>query len=252
MTRTGSLRALVVAAALVAAALPRAARASKADAFEGKVQPVSGQLYQKAGRLEVTPTFDLSLNDAFFTKYFGGVKVGYHLSEFLSIHGQLAGGTAVRTGSAVVCPVNSGCGPASAVQLSQVPGKLKMLVGGEIAFSPVYGKLNVFGEKVAHFDFSILGGADWISYSKVLDATEANATGGAAPTATTLGGHLGLGARLFVSQAVAVRLEVKDYLYSVAIPNWVENGKPHHDLQNQIFTELGLSVFFPFTNRAER
>ena len=51
-----------------------AAAQSKSDAFAGKIPPVSGQLYRKAGRFEVTATGNLSLNDAFFTKYFGGAE----------------------------------------------------------------------------------------------------------------------------------------------------------------------------------
>ena len=46
--------ALLLAALLLAPAAARAA--NKADAFEGKIRPVSGQLYGKAGRFELTPT----------------------------------------------------------------------------------------------------------------------------------------------------------------------------------------------------
>ena len=82
---------------------------SKADAFAGKIPPVSGQLYRKAGRFELTAMGNLSLNDAFFTKYFGGAKVGYHFTEHLSaaVHG--AGGLAVKSNSAVVCSATRGC-----------------------------------------------------------------------------------------------------------------------------------------------
>ncbi len=244
-----SLRAFALLAALAAAASPRAARASKTDAFEGKIQPVSGQLFQKAGRLELTPGGLLSLNDAFFTKYFGGVKLGYHVSEFLSIHGQFATGSASKTGSAVVCPANQPCHSPSAAQLYQVPGHIDAIAGGEVQVSPIYGKLNVFSEQVAHFDVSLLGGADWIQYDKILDlnqATDTVAKGQSPPRLTTVGFHVGLGARIFFSQALALRAEVKDYVYQVSVPS-----VQRKDVQNQLFTEIGLSVFFPFHNRAQ-
>ena len=66
--RTQAPGALALAVLVASALFPRAAAASKADAFEGKIQPVSGQLYRKAGRLELTAGGDLSLNDAFFQK----------------------------------------------------------------------------------------------------------------------------------------------------------------------------------------
>jgi len=240
-----ALRALAAVAALAGAALPAAARASKADAFEGKVQPVSGQLYQKAGRVEVTLDGLLSLNDAFFTKYFAGVQVGYHFSEFLSLHGQLAGGASAKTGSTEVCPANAGCHPASAADLREVPGHVNLIAGAELQFSPVYGKLNVFSEGVAHFDLSLLGGPDWIRYDQVLSASDASA--GKTPSAvSSLGFHLGLGARIFFSEALALRIEVRDYVYRADVPSMQKR-----ETQNQLFTEIGLSVFFPFRNRTQ-
>jgi outer membrane beta-barrel protein len=238
-------------ALLLAALLPGAARASnRADAFEGRIKPISGQLYSRAGRLEVTPTFDLSLNDAFLTKYFAGVKVGYHLTEFLSVGGTFAMGTTAATGSAVVCPANQGCHPASKAQLWQVPGAIKRVAGAEVAWSPVYGKLNLAAEQVLHFDLSLMAGADLISHDEVLarDAAETlAASGGSPPARNTIGGHAGLGVRIYLNRFMALRLDVKDYVYAVKVPNWIEGAgnQPRNDVQNQLFLELGVSFFFP-------
>lgn len=245
--------AAAVLAVLVALAAPRLAAAqSKSDAFAGKIPPVSGQLFQKAGRFELTASGNLSLNDAFFTKTFGGVKLGYHLTEAFAISAQVAGGSTSRTGSAVVCPSNGGCQAATKAQLYQVPGDLKLVTGLEVAWSPVYGKLNIFSERVGHFDLSLLLGGDWISHQKVVDATQAAALAAAGQTpgtTSTIGGHVGLGFRIFFAEWLAARIEFKDYIYKVAVPNWQEGGKARDDIQNQLFTELGLSVFFPFQNR---
>jgi outer membrane beta-barrel protein len=240
--------ALALAGAL---AVPRSAAAGKADAFAGKVQPVSGQLYAKRGRLELAPTFNLSLNDAFFAKMMGGVKLGYHVFEWLSVSGQYAVtlGDPSTTGSAVICPPNEGCREADPASLYQVPGAIESIAGGEVAFTPIYGKLNLFAEAVAHVDMSILAGVDYVTYRRVLSAQEAE--DGVVPgNESTIGGHLGLGMRVFFTQAFAVRLEVKDYLYAVDVPNVVTDGGSSKDLQNQIVAELGISVFFPFRNRA--
>lgn len=248
-------RALLAAAALAAAALPAEALAAKADAFAGRIQPVSGQLYQKRLRFEVTPTGNLSLNDAFFAKYFGGVKAGFHLSEHWSVHASYATGTASSTGSAVTCPSGEGCGDVGDAELYQVPGRLRSIAGAEIAWSPVYGKLSLLAEKVAHFDLSLIAGADLVSHDRILGtgaAEELAASGGRPPRESTLGGHLGLGVRIFFKPWMAARLEVKDYVYRVEVPNWIEDGSPRKDWQNQIFAELGLSFFLPFQNRSAR
>jgi outer membrane beta-barrel protein len=228
---------------------------NKADAFEGKIKPISGQLYQKAGRLEVSPTFDLSFNDAFFRKYLGGVKVGWHFTEFLSVGGTFAMGTTEPTGSTVVCPVNQGCHPASQTQLWQVPGAIRMMAGAEVAWAPVYGKLNLGAEQVLHFDLALMAGADYISHDEVLsrdDAEALAAAGGKPSTTSTIGGHVGIGVRIYLNRFMALRFDVKDYVYAVEVPNWIEGSgnQPRTDVQNQLFLELGLSFFFPTSPRA--
>ncbi|HEY6005884.1 MAG TPA: outer membrane beta-barrel domain-containing protein [Anaeromyxobacter sp.] len=235
--------AALVALFLALAASPRPALAqTKADAFAGKIPPVSGQLYQKAGRIEVTPSFGMSLNDAFFTKYFGGVDVGYHLSESWSASVSLAGGAAVRSGSAVRCTATAGCVNASESELRQVPGRVRAIAAVGLAWAPVYGKLNVLSEQVAHFDLAVLGGIDGIQRDEVLARDQAGAKPGAV---RSYGFHAGLGAHLFFGEAVAARLVVKDIVYPVNVPN---NGSGN-DWQNQLFTEIGLSIFFPTHNR---
>ena len=244
-------RALVPFALAAALAAPSARAQTKADAFAGKIPPVSGQLYQKAGRLELTLSGNLSLNDAFYTKLFGGLKLGYHLSDAWALTLQAAGGTTSTTGSAVVCSATTGCRDANETELQQVPGKIRAMGGLEVGWAPVYGKLNVLSEKVAHFDLSILGGVDAIVHDEVLSTTDAEilaATGGSPRSETSPGAHVGVGTRLFLGDAWALRLEVKDYVYWVEVPN---NGAGK-DWQNQIFTELGVSFFYPTRNRSTR
>ncbi len=238
-------RHLLLLGALAAAAPPAAA--SEADVFEDKIQPVSGVLYPKAGRIEVTPTFNLSLIDPFYSKTLFGAKVGYHLSEYWSIHATFSTGPSSATGSASVCPANRGCGPATPEQLYQVPGRIRMMAGGEVAFSPVYGKLNLIGEQVAHFDLSVGAGADWLSYQQALLSDSARAvalTGGTPPNQSGVAVHLGLGLRIYLYRFVALRLELKDYVYSAEIGNL--GGR---QFQNQVFADMGLSFFFPTSPR---
>jgi outer membrane beta-barrel protein len=238
--------AALAALVLAIAAAPAAARAqTKADAFAGKIPPVSGQLYQKAGRLEVTPSLDLSLNDAFFTKYFGGLEVGYHVSEAWSVAVLTSGGFATRSGSAVRCDQTTGCSQATDQELRQVPGRIRALSALQLAWAPVYGKLNVLAQGVAHFDLSVLGGVDAIARDEILSAADA---GSSPKTTWTPGAHVGLGARLFFTEAISARLVVKDVIYPVKVPN---NG-PGTDWQNQLFTEIGISIFFPTHNRPQR
>lgn len=247
--RGAALLAALLGALLLAWPAPARAQ-SKSDAFAGKIPPVSAPLYRKAGRFETTLSGNLSVNDAFYSKYFLGAKLGYHFTESISAGALVMTGLNTKAGSAQVCPSNGGCHSASRTQMFQVPGNIKMIAGLEGAWAPVYGKLNIFSERVAHFDLSLIAGADWIQYQKVVSQIDAeNLNGGHPPLTSTIGGHVGLGVRVFFSEWIAARLEFRDYLYRVSVPNWQDSGGAKRDLQNQLFTELGVSFFFPTQNR---
>lgn len=247
--RRHAATAALLALALAATGAPvRALAQSKSDVFAGKIPPVAGQLFSKAGRVELTLSGNFSLDDAFYQKYFAGLKAGYHFNEFFSLSAQAAAGFTRTTSSTVLCPSNSGCHEASAYQLFQVPGNLKAVYGLEGSWSPIYGKLNAFSEKVGHFDMSLLAGVDLVAYKEVISSEQAaqmEQSGAAPPITRTWGGHLGLGARFFFSPWLALRAEVKDYLFRIEIPNSGTDKK----LQNQLFTEIGLSFFLPTSNR---
>ena len=239
--------------ALALAALPALAAAqSKSDAFAGKIPPVSGQLFRTAGRLELTLSGAMSLNDAFFTKYFGTAKVTYHFSEFWSAGVYGSGGATSLSGSSTLCSSNAGCSNATDPQTWQVPGKILYIVGAEAGWTPVYAKLNFLSEHVGHFDLTILAGPDLIFHDKIVSAADAAvlaANGGSPGSESTFGGHAGIAARFFFSPWMALRLEFKDYVYGVTVPNDASSGK---NWQNQLFTELGLSFFFPTRNLPAR
>lgn len=236
MTRAAPL------ALLCALLAPALARGSEADAFENRVRPISGQLYRKAGRLELTPGAELSVNDAFFQKYLFGGKLTYHLSEWLSIGASGAVGPSSVTGSTLVCPPNDACRPATDAQLAAVPGEIRMKAGGEIGFSPVYAKLNFLAEKAVHFDLSLLAGVDWISYREVLPPPSSPAAAVNPGKVSTVGGHLGIGTRVFLAEWGALRIEFKDYLYRADVAGTTR-------WQQQLFLEAGFSIFLPFRNR---
>ncbi len=244
--RRTTLAAALAALALAGAPAAAAAQSSQADAFAGKIPPVSGQLYRKAGRVELTASGNLSLLDAFYSKYFFGAKATYHFTEHLAAGLQATGGTAVVTNSATVCSPSKGCLDATTTMLRQVPGRIRWIVGAEGAWAPVYGKLNVLSEQVGHFDLSILAGPDLIAYDEVL-AKDVAATQTPA-VLTAIGGHIGFGVRFFITESIAARIEIKDYLYSVKVPS----GGIGNDLQSQLFAELGVSMFLPGRNRPTR
>lgn len=249
---THRLPALLIALALAALPSPRAlaADAPKADAkaeaeneskaaretLADKIPPVSGNVFFKKGRFEVAPAVGISLGDAFFQKYAFGLLINYHVLESVSIG--LHGSYLLNTpgGAVTVCGAE-GCRNPQMSDLTAVPGKVSLLLGLDLAWSPFYGKVNVMAEKVLHFDTSIFIGADVIQYAGYDKATLAN------KDTFTGGGHIGIGERIVFNEFLALRIELRDYMYGGVVNIDDAAGKSQTDFQNQLMLEIGLSFF---------
>jgi outer membrane beta-barrel protein len=232
------LAALVLPASALAAQPASQPAAGEAEADPAKLKPVdlhekmppvSGRLFLKNGRLELSPTVSASLADAFFQKYGLGLKLNYHFAESISVGLFASYAFNMPSGVVSVCRSDGSCVEPGMEDLQQLPGKLGMLAGIDLAWAPIYGKFNVFSEQVLHFDVALIAGANAIQY----EAPDGNAT-------FAVGGHFGLGQRYFITPSMTLRIELRDYIYSgktVQVGNW--NSK----LENQIMFELGLSYF---------
>lgn len=202
--------------------------ASKSGRLQDKIPPVSGNLFKKGGRFEISPTSGLSLADAFFQKYTFGLKLSYHVSESLSFGA--FGSYAIDTvGGAVSVCRDDVCSSPKMEELTSVPGKLGLIAGAEVAWAPLYGKVNLFAEKVLHFDTGIVAGASLVQYAAPNDVMT-----------TTIGGHVGIGQRYFLTSFMTLRLELRDYIYSAQI---AQLGNQTQKIENQLMLEIGLSLF---------
>jgi len=202
--------------------------------LESWIPPVSGQSFTTGGRVELAPGLGFSLNDPFIEKVLIDFGVGYHFSDAAYLGLQLQYAYNNASGLIDSCKSTSGgvtCTSPTTGQLLQLPGKISLTALAEGGWSPIYGKVNIFGEKVLHFDFSLLlglgavfpgGPADHLGFvpvgSKVAPAV--------AP---------GIGTHIFLSDLCALTIDFKSLLY------WLNPG----GFQNQLMLDFGLSFFIP-------
>lgn len=197
--------------------------------LEDKMPPVSGRLFLKDGRFEVSPTVSVSLADPFFQKLSGGLKLNYHIVESISV-GLFANYSLNMPSSSVsVCKTDGSCKGPELKELTDVPGKLGLMAGFDVAWAPIYGKFSVLAEKVLHFDLAFIGGLSTIQYQ---------APGGTNTFA--IAWHFGVGQRYYITPSLMLRVELRDYIYNAQT---VKLGTSSSKLQNQIMFELGLSYF---------
>ncbi len=155
-------------------------------------------------------------------QFYVGVKGGYAFSTFAGNVGACSNG-----GTACTAP--------SAGEQQALPGGMTAIGFAEGGWTPFYGKLNLFGEKVFHFDFSLLLGV-----GGVLAQLPASAPGAVPQTsaqdAFSFALAPGLAEHFFLTEHIAIAAELRDYVY------FVSSGPPKQQgAQNQLMFNLGLS-----------
>lgn len=244
------MRALQLTLAALVALAPAAALAQEeegadigavereAGPLRERIKPVSGHLFLKAGRFEISPAASVSVRDSFFTKLGFGGSLTYHVTETLALSARGAYALPMVAGSAQICTVNPdntrSCRSPTYAELDGVaPGQIKLLGGLEGQWAPLYGKLAMLAEQFLHFDiYGILG------FAAVVYRGPPESAGGVARTLFAPGANAGAGMHIFLTRWLTVRGELRDLIYSEAITTG-------SSFRNQLMVELGISVFFP-------
>lgn len=215
-----------------------------AGPLRDRIPPVSGYRFLQAGRFEVTPTFGVSVRDAFFTKLLFGGGFTYHFTNNWGLGGRLAYTHSLISGAAQICSIPQpdigiagGCRPPTFQELTTSGGAPRNVAYGLTAFvasvdlqwAPIYGKLSLSAEAFLGFNMYFLVGPAAVVYSPRGDFT--------------VGGNVGFGFRFFINKFMTLRAELRDTIYyEIGFPSPARDS-----LRNQLTTEFGLSFFFPTT-----
>lgn len=193
------------ASAVTVAQLPPVAGASQYNA-PGSLPPVTAQLFHLGGLLEVQPMFSFSLGDPFWRTVGLGVRVEHHFDERWSIAAHTLGGLTLLAAPVELCG-DSICSAPNSDRLKSTPGKLQLLLGAELGWAPVYGKLSLLGERTMHFDAYIAAGPELVRELIAPDAASAESGRWAA------GGRISIGERLFFTDRFMVRVAASELVY---------------------------------------
>lgn len=204
-----------------------------------RIPAVSRPVFVKAGRFEAAPLVGFSLNDAFYQRITGGARFSYHILESLS----------VDVGGAFT-PLHV---PLPTVRfLNQVGAELPNTpifwgyVDGGVTFAPIYGKFSLMGEYVVHFDF--FGSA---GIGAVIDSHRRFLWGMDVPSPFIPSVHpavqVGVGGRVFLFKWLAVRVDVKDYIYLVNRADFGAGiAQAFWPPGNMAMVNIALAFYFPF------
>jgi len=220
---------------------------------------VQNRFFVKSKRFEIAPVVGLVPNNPMVKRYTFGVLLAYHFSETLAVGGQLIyspdlGSSDLKdlTNTLVQIAHNG----SSDVEFQQPLDKLRLGATFSINWIPVYGKINLVGEKVLNFDLYGSAGLGMLSIAKyyaVYNEQIALTDPGAPPVSlqppenvVRVPLNLGVGTDFFFTQTLALKLEARSYIYVDGAPQYDPNA-PTSDKQVYpvIIASAGLSMYFP-------
>ena len=264
----------VIAATILGALLLTGGTASaqRTNPLEG--QPaVRHRLLLVKQRFEISPAFESSVNADFKHTLSGGLKLEYHLSDMLSIGVVGFYGAGLDTGLNKKIRDDlpdedvDGDPTPTQEQWDQHLNTIPIHGAGYITITPWYGKLAAFGKFFVNFDFYFSGGVAYAQLKNTCcdfmtdDTPGGDLENGILPDndpnddpaindGSRIGGYLGGGIHVFLSNFVALDLTVRDYLFSDN-PSGLDFDadlavtEDDNRFLNHLFMGVGLSFFLP-------
>lgn len=208
--------------------------------------PVRRLLLLRAGRFEIQPAFMFSLAQPFSDNLMAGLQLNYYFTNSLGVGASFGFGLAGldTDETAAVASANY---PES-VKRSLTVNDLFINFDLGVVWVPIFGKVSIFNW-IVNYDIHLFAGVgglileprcadpDNAGCQAILD-NQADGLGG-----FKIGGSLGIGARLYFNNFMALNVEVHDYLLSYS--EYGRDGKETTEFQQFIVPMVGLSFFLP-------
>jgi outer membrane beta-barrel protein len=199
---------------------PPAEEKKEVEVREDRIKSIQRRAFLKRNRWELAPNFCVSVNDAFYQKMGIGATGSYHLADGLGLEVQ------------GIYIVNFQTDMVNFFQRANeaLPrvSQMRYYFMGSLLWSPLYGKLSFFTDDIVAFDAYLIGGFGMV-YTE---------------TGAKLASNLGLGLRYFITSWLAIKLEVRDLIYTETL-HLDQVHTDYSDIQNQLMVGLGVSFFLP-------
>ncbi|HET9554136.1 MAG TPA: outer membrane beta-barrel domain-containing protein [Anaeromyxobacteraceae bacterium] len=194
-------------------------------ALGDRVKAVQRKGFMKRGRFELAPLLALSVNDAFYQKLGGGLRLAYSLQDSFALAARYSYFTPLRTDNVRVGKLAFN----SQLLTSQLYSEA-MLDG---VWSPVYGKASFLADAIVHFDLYLAAG-----FGAVWTATSASPRNEGPHPAAEVGG----GVRFYPYEWMAFEVGLMATFY----PDQPVLSVPA-TIQSVFVANVGVSFFLPTT-----
>ncbi|MGB0647574.1 MAG: outer membrane beta-barrel domain-containing protein [Bradymonadia bacterium] len=190
-------------------------------------------LYRK-GRISVAPALSMTLNDAYRRNVLIGFDGIYNISDEIGVGLSGFFGLAYNTSLADQLETKR----KETVEEGAF-ADIGYLVTSEIVYTPVFGKAAFAGEISVAYDMHLIAGAGLMGLSGGGDLNSA------APVGT-----IGAGLRVFLDQAMAISVQVRDYIVYRAnneVPDvYADQGDGGVSSEKKVMNQFALTVSYAF------
>lgn len=195
-------------------------------ANEDRVKSVQRKDFLRRHRLELTPTFFLTVNDSFYPKLGPSGRIAFYLADTL--------GVGLRYSQFNLVPSDNVRLAKRELQ-SKLPAVHAQHLGAlDFIWSPIYGKVALFNS-IHTFDIYLVGGLDGIWSQTSADRDDLAGDG------IHWGAHIGIGQRFTILDFLAIDLSLIETVYSDR-----PGGLNKSVLQHMLSANVGLCVYLPF------
>ena len=186
-----------------------------------RLRSVQSRPVLKAGRFSLSGTYARSVNDALVLKQGGGLTARYHLAEGFAF---LMNGTFVTSQQTDYVHLVR-----YERRLVLEEPEMKSHMGLGFSYTPIYGKFSLFSDWILHNDVYIEGAFQLVDIAGAWQPS----------------GLAGLGARIYLGQAVSFEAGLRSLMYATEY-------RGVRDIKNLMFLNTGVSLFLPLKNLARR
>jgi outer membrane beta-barrel protein len=235
---------------------------------EETIYAVQRKAYLVLHKFELTPMFAATFSDRFVQTFAPALSVSYHVAENFGL--ELFGSYMFPTESDLTTEIlDKGKLQPEVAKLTQ----LLWAAGIGVQWSPIYGKIQIFGNSLGNFSFYLGAGAglgqtrvqctpgleldpmrgypvneDGVALCPMIDVAEQGVDARVfEPSRLQFMGAFSGGVRFYFSNAVGLKFEIKDYVFATRVfrPTATEGTQRFTDaIRNNIFAQLGVSFLF--------
>ncbi|MBN2804187.1 MAG: outer membrane beta-barrel domain-containing protein [Deltaproteobacteria bacterium] len=201
-------------------------------------------------RLDLQPSFGISLNDPYVQHQSFNVDASFYLTEVLAIGVNFNWYTFFNAETDVNYQISRATHQTVPINEYSWGAQLNM------KYVPLYGKFAMFKQWILHWDVWLVGGAGFL-YTRPIPVIDQEYR--TFDYDIKVAFNVGIGGRLYLTRFLAIFLELRDYIFPENVESivtyqdpalrkdkktWMD---PNVKLTNNVMLQVGISLFVPFT-----